>query len=687
METKPKKQRNRKRIVRLIVYGVLAVAVFAILIHYRGVRMIVTSELGAKITASTFTAREATFDAYNEKLTRGWHVRMLRIGGLPTPVLIRVVDTAAPTADPVPQTVSLGQRPGPDAFVAHIKDADVVRVSFETVPDFDSEWSETIKILLEDGAGNRSTVSVPVSVRATVESLTLEAGSDLPSADRFLLQYVEAELVDPLDPSVMHHVGTYPIGFRTAAGVAVQSQLIVRDTVAPRGDRTLLHLLPEETAKPEDFVENAFDETSVAYSYVTEPDYQSREVQTVVVRMMDEGGNTFDVESSLLISGIRPKIVEARNTALTPDDFDNTDGQLIETELFIPDTPGTYAVNVTVNGVPETMAITVVDTTPPVLHETSLAGKTLYTYHDYYPEDFFEAEDYSPVSFMFLKEPDQKKAGRQQITVVARDAAGNESTASRSVYLRKDHKAPNIYGAIDRICYVGEPIAYLTDVFAVDDEDGPVEVTVESNVNTQKTGSYRVIFRAKDLSGNTTKSVCTYKLIRRTVTEEELHTVMQQVMEEITTPDMVNAEKLRAIFDYVQQRIVYTNGSNKNYTDWRKAAYDGYMQGVGDCYNIYALTRALLDETDIQYLSVERLKTGSWRTRHYWVIVNLGTGWYCLDPTRTPRHRVECFMWTREKCSYYNGYWNFKQNKYPPMARTPFDYDAVVQMERDGLLP
>lgn len=687
MEAIPKKQHNRKRIALLCVCGVFAVILIAVLIHYRGVRMIAVSELGTKITARDFTSRNATLDGGDEKLLRGWHMRILRIGGCPTPVLVHVVDTAAPTAEPVPQTVPLGKELRPDAFVSGIKDADIVRVSFETVPDFHSEWKDVIRIVLEDGSGNQSTVSVPVSVRASVESLSLEAGSELPSADRFLLEGVKAEQITPPDPSVMHHAGVYQILFRTAEGKESRSELIVTDTVAPQADGTLLHCTPDETVQPSDFVVNASDETDLTYTYVSEPDYASRDLQTVVVRVTDEGGNSCEVEGRLLVSGIRPKEIEARSTALTPDDFDNLDGQNIETEPFVPDTPGVYAVTVAVNGVPEIMAITVVDTTPPVLREKPLGNTTLYTCHNYRPEDFFEAEDYSPVSLTFAQEPNQQRAGRVNITVLARDAAGNETVASRAVYLRKDSKAPQIYGAMDRICYVGEPIAYLSDVFAEDEVDGAVEVTVESDVDIQKTGTYRVVFYAQDRTGNRTKIVCRYQLIENTVTEEELHAMAQQIMNEITTPDMVNAEKLRAIFDYVQGRIKYTNGSNHNYTDWRKAAYDGYRQGKGDCFNIYALTRALLDETDIQYLSVERVKSSARRTRHYWVNVNLGTGWYCFDPTKTPRHRIDCFMWTKERCSYYNNYWLFNQKNYPPMAKEPFDYDKVVQMERDGLLP
>ena len=271
--------------------------------------------------------------------------------------------------------------------------------------------------------------------------------------------------------------------------------------------------------------------------------------------------------------------------------------------------------------------------------------------------------------------------------MLARDTSGNETAASIVLTLEDDENPPHIYGAIDRICYVGEPVAYLAEVFAEDEEDGPVAVTVESDVLIYEQGSYAVVYRAEDRSGNESEAVCSFTLIERTVTEEELKALAGSIMEEITTPDMVDAEKLRAIFDYVQKHVVYANGVNHNYTDWRKAAYDGYTMGTGDCFNIYSLTRALLDETDIRYLSVERVKAGVWRTRHYWVMIDLGTGWYIFDPTWTPRHQVKCFMWTKEQCNIVRQYWNYNEAGYPPLATEPFDYDAVVEMERSGLLP
>ena len=688
MKVRTEKSRSRKRRALLWAFGVLFVLVIAVLIHYRGVRAVRIVEFGESLSSADFTVRDSVLETGPEKPECGWHVLNLSIGGVPTPVLAIVRDTIAPTAEAADRTIPVGSSPGPDDFVKNIRDAGVVRVSFAQKPDFNTEWSDTIEIVLEDQGKNRTVIPVRVSVRATVETLTVEAGSGIPDAERFLIEGVIATQETPIDAEMLHHVGTYPIAFLTDGGVRSASDLVVVDTQAPHAEPTLLVLAAGETAEAADFAVNAADETDLTFAFLSAPDYQSREVQTVVVRVTDEGGNTTDVESGLLISDVRPRTVEARREALTPADFENSDGQTIVVEPFIPDTPGTFAISITVNGVARTPAITVVDTTPPKLFEKpEVDSLTFYTRHAYAPEDFFTAEDITPVTLSFSDEPDLDTAGPCTVTVTARDTSGNASEASVAIDLKDDVNPPHLYGVIDRILYVGEPIAYFAEVFAEDDEDGRVEVTVESEAALEEEGTYRVVYRAQDASGNVAEQACSFTLIQRTVTEEELHALAGSIMAEITTPDMVDAEKLKAIFDYVQKHIVYANGSNNNYSDWRKAALDGYTQGKGDCFNIYSLTRALLDETDIPYLSVERVRTATWRTQHYWVMVDLGTGWYVFDPTWTSRHRVYCFMWTKEQCRSVYLYWNYNEADYPPLSEEPFDYDAVVEMERSGLLP
>lgn len=687
MKTKAEQPNKRGRRAILWIAGAVLLVLVCVCVHYRGVRPIRVLEYGSTApTAADYTAREATLIVDDMRPSIGWHFLNLDIGGFPTPVLLRVRDTVAPSAVGVDREVALGIPLGPDAFIRDLKDADVVQLTFSTVPDFTREGELDTEIRMQDRSGNRSAVPVHISVRATHPVVTLEAGSAAPDAADFLLDGVQGTLNAPIDADRMQHVGTTRVTLTTADGIVSESVLEIVDTVAPTAEGTTVLLLPGETVDPADCVAFAADETAVQYAFADAPDYAARTVQQITVRLTDEGGNTTDVASTLLISGVRPNVIEARTEPLNALDFRNDEGDEIEVPAFVPDTPGTYPLDIRTNGIAQTVAVTVVDTTPPELRETALS-ETFYSQHAYAPETFFNAQDVTDVTMWYDPEPDWTRGGEQTLTAYAEDTSGNRASRSHTVTLVEDKTAPRIYGVIDRVCYVNEPIAYGSEVFAEDDADGRLELSIESEVLTYAEGTYRVVYRAVDQSGNEATAECNFTLIQQTVTEEEIRQMAKDVMAKITTPDMVDAEKLKAIFDYVQGHVVYVNGSNSNYIDWRKAAYDGFTYGMGDCYNIYSVTRALLDETGIPYLSVERLKVPPWKTRHFWVHVNVGTGWYCFDPTWTQKHQVYCFMWSKSERSGMRHYWNYDESKYPPMATEHFDYDAVVEMERQARNP
>lgn len=250
-----------------------------------------------------------------------------------------------------------------------------------------------------------------------------------------------------------------------------------------------------------------------------------------------------------------------------------------------------------------------------------------------------------------------------------------------------DMTPPEIIGVQDRECIVGQPVVFFDGVYAVDDVDGQVPVTVQSSIDHYTVGEYTVTYQAADASGNTAAASCVFTVVEPESSQQVIHQLAAEVMDSITTPDMLPVEQAKAIFDYVHKYMKYGNGTNHNYTDWHKAAYQAFTTHKGDCYNIYAMTRALLDETDIEYLSVERVKTPQRQTRHYWVMVNLGTGWYVYDPTYTSRHKAYAFMWTEKQCNSFRYYWKYDTTILPELAEERFDYDKELQREaeeRDG---
>ena len=292
------------------------------------------------------------------------------------------------------------------------------------------------------------------------------------------------------------------------------------------------------------------------------------------------------------------------------------------------------------------------------------------------------AEDVTGAILSFTQAPDQDSDQPQTFSVQAVDAAGNETIAAFPLTLAVDDTPPVLYGVVNRSGYVNEPIAYLAEAYAEDDVDGRVDMTVESGVILSRKGKYTVTYTATDKSGNTVSKSCIYTLVEPSVTDEQVRQMAQTILSEIITPDMVTAEKLKAVFDYVRGRVHYTGSSNKN--DWRQEAVRGYEARRGDCFTVYSLTRALLDELQVPYMSVTRKSTTS---RHYWVIVNIGTGWYHFDPLVTSIHKHRCFMWTNQQCKVKSYFWRFHEENFPAIATEPFDYNAVVQMEREGLLP
>ena len=674
------KRKKTVRIILICIAAVLLVAVGLVCVQYIGLKPILNVEFGEPLPdAETIGKPGDRYDKDYGELPIGSHIVKIVHHGIPTPILVKVADTVAPTAEAREQTIPYGTVLSPDRFIARIRDAGVVAVTFSEPFDFDRAGDFPVKVCLKDAAGNESTVETVVHILAVGEGVALEAGDPVPEPAAFLIPGVEAECLTPVTEEMLHHVGEYPVLFLLKNGQTVETKLTVSDTVAPTGVGKSLWMQPGEPIQPEMLVDQAADETDLTYTFVNEPDTSLMHAQNVTVRLTDEGGNFTDVESSLAISRIEPTTIEASGEPLSPEMLKT--GVLFSTdEPFVPDKPGMYTVPVTVDGESDFILVTVVDTTPPTI--TRLDAGVQYSHHPAGPEVFFAAEDLSSVTMDWVTEPDWTIPGEQTVRVRAADLYGNTAEAEDVITLTADTEPPVLYGVVNRTAYVGEPIVYLAEVYAEDAIDGRVKVTVESEVQPDQAGKYQVVYTAEDASGNRSREECRFTLVASTVSGEEVHELAAAVLSEIITDDMVMAEKLKAVFEYVRNHVHYVGDSDKS--DWRKEAARGFKSGRGDCFTFYAVTRALLDELDVDYMSLTRL---GGKTRHYWVIVNIGTGWYHFDPTLAPRHKHKCFMWTNQQCQVKPYFWRYDHTPYPEIATEKFDYDEVVRKEKEGLLP
>ena len=671
------KRRGRTFLLGLLGF-LLALGVF-LLWMYHGFSPVVYGEYGAGVpSAAAFCDAEDAFCLADESCASlGRHIVQVLTQYRVVPCLLIVRDTTAPVAVPVTVEFASGYTPTPNEFITDLKDADRVGVSFAETYDFSDAGTYTVRILLEDGSGNTSEVAAEALVRAAVDRVIVEAGSPVPDQKAFFTEGFRGQLLDDITEEMLRTPGEYSLWVECLEnGRIFPTVLEVRDTVAPVGSGQMLILSPGTEPAPESFLTDAVDETTLSFDFALSPEPDSREIQDILIRMTDAGGNQTDVPAQVLYSSLGSLTVEAKNGLLTRADLDRPEA---EPEAFMANVPGTYFVRVRLGDQVEIAEVTLVDTTGPVL--TQKEG-IFYTHHGLTPEQLINAEDVSSITLSFVEAPDQTSDQPQTFSVRAMDAFGNETVAAFPLTLLTDSTPPILYGAVDRTCYVGEPIAYLKEAFAEDDVDGRVDLQVDSQVILSQKGKYTVTFAAMDKSGNTVSKSCTYTLVEPSITDEQVQKMARRIIDEIITPDMVTAEKLKAVFDYVRGRVHYTGTSNKK--DWRAEAIRGNQEGRGDCFTVYSLTRLLLDELKIPYMSVTRKSTAS---RHYWVIVNIGTGWYHYDPLVTRIHKHRCFMWTNKQCKVKPYFWRFHEENFPAIATEPFDYDAVVSMERSGQLP
>ncbi len=664
----------------LTILGTVAGGILIYLgIAWFGLKPIVRMELGDILPeAGSFGRTAEAYIEPPETDTTGIHsVRLQLAGGKERRAWLWIRDTKAPEAIAVERTISTKTILQPTELIDRLTDADKVRVSFSEQPPFGTAGDYRIVIYLEDVSGNRSSVESLLHIRVTGEGLIREAGTKLPGIRSFLIDEYDVEHIDGLEEDVMSVPGVYPVTV-TVDGEQYETTLTVIDTVPPVAETETVIAPPGSDLSPEEFLHSVTDATAVTAEFIHAPDPDLRDFQQVTIRLTDLGGNTTELTAGLLFSFARPVTVEARRTALQPEEClpDGSFGNAAFIQNFIPDHTGRYAVAMDVDGDREIAVVDVVDTTAPVIRAENM---TWYVDHPLPAEDLIrELSDATDVLLTLDQEIDWTQSGTQDISLTAVDEGGNTGTAKLQLKLVRDTEPPKIYGVRNQICYVGEATAYLQEVFAEDSVDGQTEVNVDtSKVDRNRPGNYTVTYVSSDRSGNIASVSCVFRFVQATVTEEELRAKAASIVSRITNPEMTRTEVLVAVYDYVYNNVRYTGTSDKN--DWRKEAMRGFNRGTGDCFTFYATLRALLDETDIPYMSVTR-KGGY--TRHFWLIVNVGTGWYHLDANHNGTAHWKCFMWTNKQVSYPPVFWNYEHSIYPEIATEPFVAEDVIAAEK-----
>ncbi len=619
------------------------------------------------------TDAEPTPNAIDTSAIGEQEIRLTFFGFLPRTVPVSVRDLTLPAVTAYRMTVGIGSAPNPDDCVLICEDKTEVVHTFAETPDTSAAGNGTWILLSTDAGGNTVQTEVAATVLADVCTQNVEFGTDKDTISAMLSDaypdYPSIDLTE-LDETVC---GTYRVIAQTEDERALLS-LVLSDTTAPTGKTHNFNLLSGTTLAPEDFVTNVKDASEVTLSYKTAPDYESLAPQTVVVAAEDAHGNTAEFSASLQIWNISSSLTAECGTTLDAlRDTLFTEMRAAGADLptfdqsFDPSklAPGTYDVRLHGKYSTPTVALTMIDTTPPKI---TTAAITAYVGHTLSPEKFVtEIIDATEVKLSFKETPDTSKAGTISVTVVAEDAGGNKAESVVSAAIIADTAPPAIYGVKTIYAQQNGTVSYRSGVSAYDNADGNVTVKIDaSRVDVSKIGKYTVIYTATDKSGNTATQSATVYVTG--ANQQSINLYADEILSAITTPGMTDKQKAYAIYTWCVDHIRYSTTTSHLMDKFMEAAYSGFTTHIGNCYTYYAVASSLLTRAGIENMEIKRDNPNA---PHYWNLVKINGNWYHLDTCpKWKSHPIKTFLLTDRQVRNYSlyeleGYYSFDASLYP----------------------
>ncbi|MBE5932442.1 MAG: hypothetical protein E7263_03350 [Lachnospiraceae bacterium] len=238
--------------------------------------------------------------------------------------------------------------------------------------------------------------------------------------------------------------------------------------------------------------------------------------------------------------------------------------------------------------------------------------------------------DESEVKIEYKETPDVSTEGEIPAIVTVTDASRNVTEIEVTITVLGDTEPPVIEGVKDLEVVEGKTISYKKDITVTDNEDPDPTLKIDnSEVDLDTPGEYKVVYIATDERGNETSVEAKVTVLEKTTKyyDDEVIEMAQVVLDEITDESMSDMEVAFAIYKWAVQNIYYSGYSDKS--DWTVAAYNAFNLHSGDCYTFFAATKALYMAAGIDVIDV--VKSDTTYSSHFWVMINLGDGWYHVD--------------------------------------------------------
>ncbi|MBR1392967.1 MAG: transglutaminase domain-containing protein [Ruminococcus sp.] len=223
--------------------------------------------------------------------------------------------------------------------------------------------------------------------------------------------------------------------------------------------------------------------------------------------------------------------------------------------------------------------------------------------------------------------------------------------------------------------YLGDSVRYKEHITVSDNSGEEPTIEVDSSaVDIETPGSYPVNFTVSDSAGNQTTIEATLNVLEKPIDpsiEEYVRNLAKTTVSQITNDSMDMMQKAYAIYFWTKNRITYTGYSDKS--NYIIGARDGFTLGYGDCYTYYSVAKVMLEEIGVDIVDVRRHRASEEESKHFWMLINVGTGWYHFDCTVYSQPYSNFFMVTDEELKtwdslYRPGMHNYTSTGMPELA-------------------
>lgn len=237
-----------------------------------------------------------------------------------------------------------------------------------------------------------------------------------------------------------------------------------------------------------------------------------------------------------------------------------------------------------------------------------------------------------------------------------------------------DTTPPTVIGS-DFEIKLGDSVSYRKQITVTDDcDENPTIAVDNSAVDLDTPGVYPVVYTVTDSAGNSTVLTLQMTVVKEIIpapTEDYVLDQAEQILQQIAGGAMSDLEVAYSIYRWTKYNIGYLDSSDK--TTWLVGAFDGFTNRRGDCYTYYAVAKALLTAAGIDNVDMVKYRTSETQSRHYWLLVNVGGGWYHFDATPYVYKNANFFMVTDQELAtwdakYYKGAHNFIDEGIPARA-------------------